>query len=459
MEWNDTIYLSLLLISIGFGHFIRQVEDVVVKKWVSTFTGIVLVYIVSGLHIIHPLICTALNGFIITCLPLSCFHLVSFIFTFGYLFFFRTTVYFGVEYPPAHTNAVQMMLTLKLVGLAFEVNEARKMNKKNDEGNNEDQWERTTPLPGFMDIFHYSFCYAGVLTGPYFRYRTYLDFLHTPFAKYANCLEATVNKLKYVPMYAALFLISGYVFPLKYAEEEEFYIDRSVLYRIWYLTPCFFNFRMRIYSGFVLSECACIMAGVGAYPSVGDSKPGRGPAAYKLVKQMSSDPKKLENVKYDFETVHNIDPYRADFVCTFREAMKTWNMAVQYWLAIHVYKRTPRSIRLAATMFMSSIWHGVYAGYYLCLCSVPFYLPVEDLYDRLFRKEASGLAREMYDWMFWFTRMQAFSYMGIAFLLLDVKAIIRYWSSIYFVGHALTAIAYVIGVCFLKMKKTSSHKK
>ncbi|KAG8226558.1 hypothetical protein J437_LFUL000641, partial [Ladona fulva] len=59
---------------------------------------------------------------------------------------------------------------------------------------------------------------------------------------------------------------------------------------------------------------------------------------------LSSDATKVKKEDYDFETVHNIDPYRADFVCTFREAMKTWNMAVQYWLAVHVYKRTNKSI-------------------------------------------------------------------------------------------------------------------
>ncbi|KAG8226559.1 hypothetical protein J437_LFUL000642, partial [Ladona fulva] len=285
MEWDDVIYLGLLLISIGFGHFIRQVENAESKKWISTLTGILLVYIVSGVHIIHPVICTLINGLIITYFRSASCHLLSFFFTFGHLIFFRTTIYFGIGYPPAHTNAVQMMLTLKLVGLAFEVYDACKLKKKIDTLSVEDQWCPTMPLPGFMDVFHYSFCYAGVLTGPYFRYRTYLDFLYSPFSRQAPCLEATSQKLMYVPMYSTLFLISGYMFPLKFTEDEEFYTDHSALYRMWYLTPTFFNFRMRIYTGFVLSECACIMAGLGAYPKIGDSKPGRGPANYVLVKQ------------------------------------------------------------------------------------------------------------------------------------------------------------------------------
>ena len=40
---------------------------------------------------------------------------------------------------------------------------------------------------------------------------------------------------------------------------------------------------MRIYSGFVLSECVCIMAGLGAYPKCGKSKPGQGPTDYKAI--------------------------------------------------------------------------------------------------------------------------------------------------------------------------------
>lgn len=41
-------------------------------------------------------------------------HILSFIFNFGYLIFFRMTTYFGIPYPPAHTNLIQMMLTLKV---------------------------------------------------------------------------------------------------------------------------------------------------------------------------------------------------------------------------------------------------------------------------------------------------------------------------------------------------------
>ena len=64
--------------------------------------------------------------------------------------------------------------------------------------------------------------------------------------------------------------------------------------------------------------------------------------------------------------MHNIDEYGVETVTTMREALKTWNMTVQWWLASNIYKRipstVPRALRTVAVMVTSSAWHGVYAG-------------------------------------------------------------------------------------------------
>lgn len=70
-------------------------------------------------------------------------------------------------------------------------------------------------------------------------------------------------------------------------EAEEFYTERSVIYRIWYFTPTFFIFRMRIYTGLVMSECVCTMAGLGAYPVATAPRSGEGPTKeYEALKVM-----------------------------------------------------------------------------------------------------------------------------------------------------------------------------
>jgi lysophospholipid acyltransferase 7 len=69
-------------------------------------------------------------------------------------------------------------------------------------------------------------------------------------------------------------------------ETEDFYETTSLLYRFFYMTPVFFNFRMRFYVGFVLAECSCIAAGLGAYPERSAPRPGNGPTKLDKLKEM-----------------------------------------------------------------------------------------------------------------------------------------------------------------------------
>ena len=115
-------------------------------------------------------------------------------------------------------------------------------------------------------FFKNTYFLISIISGPYYRFRTFQDLYETPYSKYAHCDQAMWNRLSRVPIYVILFLISGYLFPLKAVLNDDYYQTSSFIYRIFYMTPVFFNFRMRLYSGFILSECSCIMAGLGAYP-------------------------------------------------------------------------------------------------------------------------------------------------------------------------------------------------
>jgi len=58
---------------------------------------------------------------------------------------------------------------------------------------------------------------------------------------------------------------------------DEFYSERSLLYRLYYMNINFFIFRMRMYTGILLSESVCIAAGLGAYPVWSKARLGTGP--------------------------------------------------------------------------------------------------------------------------------------------------------------------------------------
>jgi lysophospholipid acyltransferase 7 len=59
-------------------------------------------------------------------------------------------------------------------------------------------------------------------------------------------------------------------------ETEEF-ANRAWFYRFVYSNAVFFTFRMRMYSAFIISECVCINAGLGAYPKRLKAQSGVGP--------------------------------------------------------------------------------------------------------------------------------------------------------------------------------------
>jgi len=376
-----------------------------------------------------------------------------------YLLFFRTVHLFGLSTPPGHTNMIQMILTLKIIGLAFErdavLTKVRDADKSDDKQIELTAAESDLQNIAVIDIFHYCFNYIGLLTGPYYTYKTFYDYFHYPFGVSADCWTATFKQLIWVPLYVGLFLGASYIWPLEYALSDEFYLNRSWLYRLFYVWPSFFIFRMRIYSGIILSECNCISAGLGAYPKELEAKCGHGPS--KVITQEFIDTP--EGREYDFDTVENIDILGVEKCVTFREAMKHWNRCVQFWLAMYVYKRFPsKKYRVMATMAVSAYWHGVHAGHYFCILGPVVYLPLEDLYLKVFKSETASANRQMImNGIFWILKFFAFSYMGTAFLLKDVDKIWFYYKSVYHFAYVFWAVLYV--ACFILWKKKKSAMK
>lgn len=68
MNTDDIVYMSLLIFSIVFGKFYRKIEDLTSRKNIGTLVGLLIVFIVSGIHIIHPLVAFLVNAVIISTL-------------------------------------------------------------------------------------------------------------------------------------------------------------------------------------------------------------------------------------------------------------------------------------------------------------------------------------------------------------------------------------------------------
>jgi len=100
----------------------------------------------------------------------------------------------------------------------------------------------------------------------------------------------------------------------------------------------------------------------------------------------------------DFETVHNMNVWEVETTPLVRDTIKMWNTCIQYWMAVHVYKRFPyKSLRTIITLFISAVWHGYAAGYYFCICQVPFYNPIENICIKFYNQcEKNGFVSHLY---------------------------------------------------------------
>ncbi|XP_076233685.1 membrane bound O-acyltransferase domain containing farjavit [Calliopsis andreniformis] len=444
--WTDVVYVIILFLCVIIGFSYRKIDDPYVKQWACTIIGLIITVLVSGRHMVHPFVMTLINAIIITKLsPRKC-HLASFFFSFFYLLvILRIEEYLGLSQSPAYTNLIIMILTLKLSGLAFEVNAASSSPPNDPEGVNTEAIRNV----GIVDVFHYAFSYMGLLTGPYYRYRTYWDHLHKPFSKYVDPTPLTIYKLKQTACYIVLFLVMSHLYPLKYILTEE-YAQRSFLYRHIYMYPAFVVFKLRMYVGMTLAECACQMAGLGVYPARCNPIQGLGPKDYKTTEALTSaEPEKLKEEEFNYTTIHNMNIWKLETSISTRAAMKAWNGCIQYWMGVYIYKRFPyKSLRTIATLALSAIWHGWAPGYFFCICQIPLFLMSEDIFLKVYNqmKEDSLIKKALW-LLLWYERSTSMAYLGMPFLLLDFHDIVTYYKLVYCSGHIIAFALYAIARC------------
>lgn len=86
-------------------------------------------------------------------------------------------------------------------------------------------------------------------------------------------------------------------------------------------------------------------------------------------------------------------------------------------------------------MTLSAVWHGIQPGYFLCLVTSTAFMVGEEAYDDVQRSLTGIGARLAFRFVRWFCKMQSFTYMLVAFLLLDLDKVYRYYREVYFLGH------------------------
>ncbi|XP_072351132.1 lysophospholipid acyltransferase 7-like, partial [Scyliorhinus torazame] len=164
MSLDELKYVAVLAGSIPVGLFMQQ-TGTLVRGLAASLFGFGLVFATCGFHTLHSLVTILGTWVIIRFLTRHCYNL-TLLWTFSYLLFFRLQNLVQFPVPTPFANAVQLLLTLKMVSLAAELQRAYVDSVSR-------QVEQAAPsrrrlilslMPGLKDMIFYSYCYLGIMT-------------------------------------------------------------------------------------------------------------------------------------------------------------------------------------------------------------------------------------------------------------------------------------------------------
>ncbi|GMT07335.1 hypothetical protein PENTCL1PPCAC_29509, partial [Pristionchus entomophagus] len=386
--------------------------------------------------------------------------LLVFVVVFTYLLLTRHLHEFlDVPELASQANALQLIITLRAIGLAFDVGDSRFDRANHGQSRRKRHLEED---PSFLMMFNYLYHYCGIFTGPYYSYQMFIDSCDYQAAVFhQNYLDTGLVgeytwRLKQLAWSLPIFIITNKIFPLDGLRSDDVF-EWSMLYKLLYACMVFVVFRMRVYAAWSVSECICVTLNIGIYPSDSGPKCVIGPTDVDGFRKGWTDGTASANSL----AIQNIDVAEVEASDGYRAGIRGWNKSVQTWLALYVHSRAPRSSRMVLTMFISALWHGTYAGYFMSFLVVPLCTAAEDVLFRLFPKGEDGERNRTFLRVYWLTlRTRGFDFMATGFLLKNWKDTHRFWSACYYwLPITMIALFFILTAIEMMIKPITKRPK
>jgi lysophospholipid acyltransferase len=357
----------------------------------------------------------------------------------------------------------QMVLTLKLISVAFNVYDAkRKLTSPSLDGITDEKVladkrrvgkmidtiakERAefalTSMPSVLEYLGFIYFPTSLLAGPVFELAEYRNLANNSIFKTSGfspsgCATATLLAVCKALVMMGLVMVSG-MYPISAISSTE-YGTWSVGYRWYFLYVSMALIRCKYYFGWFLSEGACILSGLGY---AGVSKEG----------------KNLWN------RCQNVSPLMCELPENSRSVSDGWNSSTARWLKRYVYLRVgkvgqPSTMSTYATFIVSAFWHGFYPGYYFSFVSGALFVETSRQLRRdlgpLFDKQGPFYSlRHVFNLGSTLLTVWVFAYMCGPFQLLDAKMAWQLYIDLQFAPH----IASVATLLLLSLLRPTLRK-
>jgi len=259
-------------------------------------------------------------------------------------YWFSATENYDIDFTTA-----QCVLTLRLIGLAFDYFDGSKQEKDLERDQKENQLKT---LPNLLEVFGFCYFYASFLIGPQFTFRRYRDFItekiyEDPTSKDSKSrpgvpLWPALSRLLLGAVYLAIFTVLSPQFPSSYMNTQK-YAEEPLFIKIYFMWMVGF-LSLRKYLGIWL-------LGEGALVLVGIAFNGR------------------KNGVPQWDGLSNVKPYVFETCLTLHKLVEAFNVTTNDWVKRYVFKRLKfmnnRHISSFSALGFLAVWHGFSAGYFV----------------------------------------------------------------------------------------------
>ena len=220
LEYGATAYIIGLYLTYPLGIIFNNVPLGNSRHLFSFVFGILILQLVVGVQFAHLLFCSSTSYILLKLLPTNtakvAVPLFSLLYTVVGHLFNQYTDYmsYNLDY-----TACQMVLTIKLYSLAFNLSDGKKIadcKKANCEPPRATQKCAKFALekmPTFIEYFGYVFCFSNILAGPAFEFASYKDAVNMTFVNRSSSKKSLPSRVGPVlqPLLTSLYCMTFYV--------------------------------------------------------------------------------------------------------------------------------------------------------------------------------------------------------------------------------------------------------
>ncbi|XP_078696141.1 lysophospholipid acyltransferase 5-like [Branchiostoma floridae x Branchiostoma belcheri] len=346
-EASLTLILGLLA-GYPLAYFQRQFlfgQSATLHHIYFSLTGLAILYANFGTDILHHVVCVFTNYLLMRTIgPKLLSVQLAFLFNMGYLlagYHFCASNTYDVMWTTPHC-----VMTLRLIGLVTDYYDGG----KDPAQQSADQKKLgLTSLPSLLAVAGHSFHFGGVLVGPQFPMRMYLDMIEGKLTdntegKRPACVVPALKRMALGLGYTVVFaILNGYYYD-DYMTEPAFFesswLQKYIFVLIWGKVMLY-----KYVGCWLLAEGSCILSSL--------TYNGRDEQGNPL-----------------WDSCKNIKLSKFEMVMSFQDVIDSFNINTNKWAAHYVYKRLKflnnRMMSQLSTLVFLALWHGFHSGYYAC---------------------------------------------------------------------------------------------